>query len=124
MEARRASGRPAGGAPTFALVAALADVPPKHLLSVRTPRGDQVVVMNVGGEIFALRDQCSHEKLALSAGELLDDGTIECVWHGARFDCRTGAVLDPPAVDDVQAFAVRVEGGQILVGPPLPPPAP
>ena len=111
------------GSPSeFMPVAAVADLPPRQLLSVRTPGGDQVVIMNVGGEIFALRDQCSHERLALSAGELLDDGTIECVWHGARFDCRTGAVLDLPAVEDVQAFAVRVENGQILDRPSAPAP--
>jgi 3-phenylpropionate/trans-cinnamate dioxygenase ferredoxin subunit len=106
----------------FAPVALLADVPPGRLLSVRAPGGEQVVLTNVEGEIGALLDRCSHQEYALSAGEVLDDGTIECVWHGARFDCRTGAVRGPPAVEDVPAFAVRVEGDAILLGPRLPPP--
>jgi len=100
-------------------VATLAEVPRGGLLSVRTPGGEQVVLTNVDGDIGAVLDRCSHQDYALSAGELLDDGTIECIWHGARFDRRTGAVLGPPAVEDVPAFAVRVEGDAILLGPRL-----
>ena len=45
------------------------------------------------------------------------DGTIECAWHGARFDCRSGAVRRPPAIDPLPVYAVRVEQGRVLVGP-------
>ncbi len=112
---------PQAGGETFHPVACAADIRPGSLLSVRTPAGDQVVVMNVDGEFYALRDCCSHESYELSAGELLPDGTIECVWHGARFDCRTGEARQAPAVDDVPAYAVRVENGVVLVGPRLEP---
>lgn len=98
-------------------MAKLDDVPPGQLLSVRLPAGDQVVLANVDGTICALLDQCSHHQYALSAGELLSDGLIECVWHGAQFDCRTGAVRSLPAVEDVPTYAVKVEGDTILVGP-------
>jgi 3-phenylpropionate/trans-cinnamate dioxygenase ferredoxin subunit len=108
----------AGDRGAFAAVGRLTDVPPGALLSARLPSGEQVVVMNVDGEICALRDCCSHEEFALSAGEILPDGTIECVWHGARFDCRTGAVRHPPAVVDVASYDVAVDGDMIMVGPP------
>jgi nitrite reductase/ring-hydroxylating ferredoxin subunit len=42
---------------------------------------------------------------------------VECVWHGARFDCLSGAVNKGPAVDPVPMYDVRVEAGKILVGP-------
>ena len=103
-------------------MATLAEVPPGRLLSVRAPDGEQVVLTNVGGEIGALLDRCSHQEYALSAGEVLDDGTIECVWHGARFDCRTGAVRGLPAVEGAPAYTVRVEGDAILLGPRIPSP--
>jgi 3-phenylpropionate/trans-cinnamate dioxygenase ferredoxin component len=106
----------------FIPVATLADVPPGRLLSVRAPNGEQVVLVNAGGEIGALLDRCSHQEYALSAGEVLGDGTIECVWHGALFDCHTGAVRGLPAVEPVPAFSVRVEGDAILLGPRLPSP--
>ena len=70
----------------FAPVARLSEVPPGQLLSICAPNGEQVVLTNADGEIGALLDCCSHHEFALSAGEILDDGTIECVFHGARFD--------------------------------------
>jgi 3-phenylpropionate/trans-cinnamate dioxygenase ferredoxin subunit len=84
---------------------------------VRLPSGEQVVLVNMQGEICALEDRCSHETYELSAGELLPDGTIECVWHGARFDCRTGAACHPPAIESVATYPVRVADGTIFVGP-------
>jgi len=101
----------------FAPVARAADIPPGKMQSIRTPAGELVVVMNVDGEFYALADCCSHEAFELSEGELLPDGTIECMWHGARFDVRTGAATHPPAVDDVPVYPVRVEDGVILIGP-------
>jgi 3-phenylpropionate/trans-cinnamate dioxygenase ferredoxin component len=102
----------------FAPVARAADMPPGTLISVRAaPAGEQVIVMNVDGEFYALADCCSHESFELSAGELLPDGTIECMWHGARFDCRTGAATHPPAVDSVPVYSVRVEDGVVMLGP-------
>jgi len=53
--------------------------------------------------------------MALSAGEILPDGTLECPWHGAQFDCRTGAVRRGPAEDDALVHAVRLEGDRVLV---------
>jgi 3-phenylpropionate/trans-cinnamate dioxygenase ferredoxin component len=101
---------------TFTPVARTADIPVGTLVSVRVPTGEQVVILNVDGEFYALEDCCSHESFELSAGELLPDGTIECVWHGARFDCRTGAATHPPAVAGVPTYAIRIEDGVIMIG--------
>jgi 3-phenylpropionate/trans-cinnamate dioxygenase ferredoxin component len=101
----------------FTPVAKVADLTVGRMLSVALPSGEQVLVMNVDGDICALPDRCSHEELELSAGELLPDGTIECVFHGARFDCRTGRVCSAPATLDLATYPVRVEDGLILVGP-------
>ena len=38
------------------------------------------------------------------------DGTIECAWHGARFDRRTGDVRRHPATDPLAVFEVRGAG--------------
>lgn len=100
----------------FARVASLSDVPDGALHAVETPWGDRVCLANVDGEIRAVSDVCPHQGFPLSAGELRDDGTIECVWHGARFDCCTGAVRQGPATDDLPVYEVRVEGEDVLVG--------
>jgi 3-phenylpropionate/trans-cinnamate dioxygenase ferredoxin subunit len=65
--------------------------------------------------VFALHDRCTHADYSLSAGELLPDGTVQCLWHGARFDCRSGAVRQGPATDAVATLAVRVEGEDVFV---------
>jgi nitrite reductase/ring-hydroxylating ferredoxin subunit len=53
--------------------------------------------------------------MPLSAGEVLPDGTIECLWHGARFDCVTGALRRGPAEEDAQSYRVRLDGDAVLV---------
>jgi 3-phenylpropionate/trans-cinnamate dioxygenase ferredoxin subunit len=101
----------------FTPVAKVADIRVGHMVSVKLPSGEQVLVMNIDGDICALPDRCSHEDLELSAGELMPDGTIECVFHGAQFDCRTGAVRSPPAVEDLVPYPVRIDNGTVLIGP-------
>ena len=53
----------------------------------------------------------------MSLGDLLADGTLQCAWHGARYDCRTGEVKQVPATSPLPVFEVRLEGDQIMVGP-------
>ncbi len=80
---------------TFVRVCALADVPEQGAIGVQV--GDEpIAVVRVGGEVFALRDVCSHEEVPLSEGEVYDH-TVECWLHGSCFDLRTGASTGPPA---------------------------
>jgi 3-phenylpropionate/trans-cinnamate dioxygenase ferredoxin subunit len=92
-------------------VAATVDVPDGGLLGV--------TLYKRHGEIGALGGRCTHAEFAMADGVLHDDGTIECAWHGARFDCRSGAVRRHPATDPLPIYAVRVEHGRVLVGAPL-----
>ena len=103
----------------FVAVASLAELPRDGLLAVTTPAGERLCLLRCGGEVTAVRDECPHQAFPLSAGEIRPDGTLECVWHGARFDCRTGAVRSGPATDPLQRYAVRVDGDEILVGGPI-----
>ena len=108
--------RPSGLEPlASSLTLPLDSIPDHGTLSLTLPSGERVCLIRRGMEVSALRDECPHQGMPLSAGEVLPDGTIECSWHGARFDCVTGAVRRGPAEDDVKAFAVRVDGGQVLV---------
>ena len=104
----------------FVRVAALSQLPAGHLLGVTGPGGERVCLVNCGGEIRAVGDECPHQGFALSAGELLPDGEIECVWHGARFDCRSGEPTRGPADSPLERYDVRVEHGAVMLGPVLP----
>jgi nitrite reductase/ring-hydroxylating ferredoxin subunit len=91
------------------------DIPDEGTLSVVLASGDRVCLIRRGHQVSGLQDECTHQGMPLSAGEVLEDGTIECPWHGARFDCVTGAVRRGPAEEDVKAYEVSVEGDTVLV---------
>ncbi len=79
--------------------------------------GISVAVFNLGGEYFAIKDECPHDGGVLADGELEGD-VIVCPRHGARFSVRTGAVLGPPAYEDVRTLPVRILDGKVQVMAP------
>ena len=99
----------------FEPVARASDVRDGAPLGVATRGGARVCLVRTGGAIRALADGCTHQEFPLSAGDVLADGSIQCPWHGARFDTRTGAVLAGPACDAVRVWEVRVEGDVVFV---------
>ncbi len=80
--------------------------------------GEPIAVFNIAGELYAITDVCSHDDGPVAEGQL-HDHSIECPRHGARFDVRSGEVLSLPAIVDIPAYPVRVEGQEIQVGLPL-----
>jgi metal-sulfur cluster biosynthetic enzyme/nitrite reductase/ring-hydroxylating ferredoxin subunit len=73
-----------------------------------------VVLFRVGGEYFCIDDVCTHDGGPLSEGRL-ENHSIACPRHGAKFDIRTGKALTMPATVDTAAHDVKVEGDDILV---------
>ncbi len=76
--------------------------------------GEAIVLTRLADEIFALEDRCSHEDFPLSEGEV-ENGQIECVFHGARFDVRTGKAVQLPAVRPVKTFPVEIRDQEVFV---------
>jgi len=105
------------GKPEFEPVASIGDLTEGTVLQRVRPSGDVVCLVRYKGEISALSDICTHQHFSMSLGDLLDDGTLQCAWHGARYDCRSGEVKQVPATAPLPVFQVRIEGDMILVGP-------
>lgn len=82
-----------------------------------TVNGQDVLVCNVGGELYAVADVCTHDRGPLGEGRLRGTA-IECPRHGARFDVRDGAVKAPPAVKPIATYPARVRDGVIEVALP------
>jgi nitrite reductase/ring-hydroxylating ferredoxin subunit len=101
----------------FHHVADVDDVAEGELVSVKMPSGEPVCLFRLDGEIGAVSDCCTHSEFPISDGALGGDGSLECTWHGARFDCWTGAVRRGPAEDPLPVYAVKVEGRKVFVGP-------
>lgn len=73
-----------------------------------------IVVFNLDGELYALVDQCTHDDFELSAGVFrADEGSVECVLHGARFDVRNGDALCAPAYTAAQRLPAKRENDAI-----------
>ena len=106
---------------TFVRVCSVADLPDEGAIGVEI--GDlPVAVVRAGGEVFALRDVCSHEEVPLSEGEIYDH-TVECWLHGSCFDLRTGAPTGPPATKPVATYPVKIDGDDVYVAVPATDPA-
>ncbi|HOA27606.1 MAG: non-heme iron oxygenase ferredoxin subunit [Propionibacteriaceae bacterium] len=82
---------------------------------------DELVVALVRheGELYAIEDECSHAKVPLSEGDVVDC-TIECYLHGSTFDLRTGRAMNLPATQPVRVFPVLIDGDDVQVDPDNP----
>ncbi len=102
---------------TFEAVARVADLPLGTLKAVMLRSGERLCLVHTAAGICAMADRCSHRDFPLSAGEVTQDGLIECSWHGAQFDPTTGVMLTGPGGDDVKTYDVRVEDEMITIAP-------
>jgi len=91
----------------------LADLPPGTMKTIDAD-GAEVVVANVGGRCFAFGGICPHEGGSLGDGELTGT-TVICPWHGARFDVRTGAVIDGYSNEPLPIFEIVTEGTLVRI---------
>lgn len=76
--------------------------------------GRNIAVFNLGGKFYGIDDLCTHEEASLADGAI-DGETVECPWHGALFNIKTGAALTMPAVTAVRTYAVNVEGDSLMI---------
>ena len=76
--------------------------------------GIKVNVANIGGQLHAFDDTCTHRACSLAQGKL-DGTTVTCPCHGSQFDVTTGEVLRGPAQRAVRSRLVQLEGENLLV---------
>jgi 3-phenylpropionate/trans-cinnamate dioxygenase ferredoxin component len=98
---------------TYVRACALADLADGEPLSVEL-NDEPVAIVKACGDVYAIRDVCSHAEVPLSEGEV-DGCTIECWLHGSRFDLRTGKPTGMPATEPVPVYPVKIEGADVLV---------
>jgi 3-phenylpropionate/trans-cinnamate dioxygenase ferredoxin subunit len=65
-------------------------------------------------EYFATDGLCTHEKVHLADG-LVMDNIIECPKHNGRFDYRTGHAKGAPVCVDLKTYPVKVEAGKLFI---------
>jgi nitrite reductase/ring-hydroxylating ferredoxin subunit len=97
----------------FVAVAKIGDVPVGGMTVVAIDR-ERIMLANVDGQFFAMRDMCGHRNAPLSRGRL-EGCIVECPLHFAQFDVRSGKLIDGPISADVPVYEVRVEGDTVFV---------
>ena len=77
----------------------------------------RILLARVGDNFYAVSATCPHYGAPLAEGALC--GTrIVCPWHHAVFNVVNGDLEEPPALDSLTSYEVRVEGERILVSLP------
>jgi nitrite reductase/ring-hydroxylating ferredoxin subunit len=90
-------------------------------MRVADVHGKRILLALVEGRIYAIGAVCTHERAHLDEGTL-DGYELYCPRHFSCFDVRTGEALEPPADRPEPVYAVKVEGGKVLVsGSPVDP---
>lgn len=101
---------------------------PKGRMKAFTAGEVKVVVYHLEDGFHATQAHCTHVFAPLARGRILDDCRVQCPFHHARFDIRTGEVVDwanfPPGIQvlnivrgekALKTYKVTVSRGQVRV---------
>ena len=97
----------------YVKVAKASDIKDREAIAVEIA-DKTLAVVNLDGAFYAIDNACSHEDGPLCEG-FIEGDEIECPWHAARFNIKTGAATCPPAYEDVASYPTRVSGDDVEV---------
>ena len=79
--------------------------------------GTRILLARVGDEFHAVGATCPHYGAPLAEGALCGTRVV-CPWHHACFDVTTGGLAEPPALDSLPRYEVRIKDGRVLARVP------
>ncbi|MEH1890266.1 MAG: FAD-dependent oxidoreductase [Nostoc sp.] len=77
----------------------------------------EILLTRLDGKFHAVGAHCSHYKAPLADG-VLSGHHVVCPWHNAYFDVTSGDQLEPPGLDSLACYQVRIEGENVIVSVP------
>jgi 3-phenylpropionate/trans-cinnamate dioxygenase ferredoxin component len=99
--------------PRFVKALELSKLAPGTMAGVEL-EGKQLLLSNLGGEVYAVDGVCTHEESLLSRGFMIEERVV-CQLHLSQFDLRTGEVYNPPATEPLKRYNVKIEEDHIFV---------
>lgn len=96
----------------FIAVGRVEDIPSGRVATVTLPRGAELALYHIDDQFYAIGNFCPHKGAPLADGRLSGQ-TVECDWHGWRFDLRTGLCLTGGSA--VETYEVMIEDGWIKI---------
>jgi 3-phenylpropionate/trans-cinnamate dioxygenase ferredoxin subunit len=101
---------------------------PQGQMRAFTVAGEKVVVYHLKDGFYATQASCTHVFAPLARGRIVDGCKVQCPFHRARFDIRTGEVIDwanfPPGIQvlnivrgekALKTYKVSVREGEVRV---------
>jgi NADPH-dependent 2,4-dienoyl-CoA reductase/sulfur reductase-like enzyme/nitrite reductase/ring-hydroxylating ferredoxin subunit len=79
--------------------------------------GVDILLACVGGNFHAVGAHCTHYGAPLVEG-VLNGERIVCPWHHACFNVTTGNLHEPPALDALPTYELKIRDDQIIVHVP------
>lgn len=77
---------------------------------------EQIALVRIDDEVFALADKCSHADVRLSDGVVwCETKHIECARHSSSFSLVTGEPDTLPATQPVKVYRAWVENQNVLI---------
>jgi apoptosis-inducing factor 3 len=73
-----------------------------------------ILLIRRADRVYAIGAYCTHNQAPLEQGVLHGDCLV-CPWHNAYFDITTGDLNQPPGLDSLQRYPVRIDGDRVLV---------
>ena len=95
-------------------ICAVEDIKKGKAIRVKIGEDAIAIIRTKADQIYALDDKCSHGEISLSEG-FVDNETIECWAHGAKFSLETGEALTLPAYEPVAKYEVIIDNGDIFL---------
>ncbi|MCS7184402.1 MAG: non-heme iron oxygenase ferredoxin subunit [bacterium] len=77
--------------------------------------GEEVLVVLIDDKVYAVSNICTHAFARLSEGSIGQE--LECPFHGAKFDVKTGEALTPPASEPLKVYKVNLVGDIFEITP-------
>ena len=88
-----------------------------EVIRVDSPVGP-IAVYRLQDGYYATQNTCTHAREASMADGFVENGTIECPLHAAKFCIRSGQARTLPATEALATYPVKIEDGKVLVGLP------
>ncbi len=107
-----------------------ADLPLNEKKAIKV-NGEKVLVFHLEDGFYATQNSCTHLLAPLGKGKIVDGSKIQCPFHRARFDIKTGEVVDwanfPPGIQllnvirgekALKTYKVTVDAGKLMLEMP------
>jgi 3-phenylpropionate/trans-cinnamate dioxygenase ferredoxin subunit len=100
--------------PQWIDVCALDDIDAEDVLRFDHDGKTYAVYRSPDDQYFATDGLCTHEKVHLAGGLVMDD-IIECPKHNGRFNYKTGAAKGAPVCVDLKTYPAKAQGNRVLI---------